>query len=291
MYNLRCDLPLLYDFYCVAKENSISAAAQKYVLSQSNLSRNIQNLEERLNLNLINRSNKGITLTADGKRLFLELDRMFSNVNFYKENNEEESIVIGTTRNIADYKLEKYLSSFHETFPKIHIKIITASATVLNEYLTKHQIDILLDYLPNINFSNDIDFHVEPFAEFKTCFACSSNFFAKYNKNINSLRDLNNYKLVIPGNSRRRQLLNETLQKNDVQLTPIIEMPDSKLMVDFVNNTESIGYFIEEEIETSNLKKLNINEILPCNSIGLIFNDKTNEVVKKFIKSVKENTK
>ena len=53
MINIRNILPKLYDYYLVATEMSFSAAAEKNYLSQSNLSRSVQNLENTLNLQLM----------------------------------------------------------------------------------------------------------------------------------------------------------------------------------------------------------------------------------------------
>ena len=70
MNNFRDLQPLLYDFYLVAKEGGYSNAANKYSLQQSNLSKRVSALEEQLNLKLINSNNKGISLTADGERVY-----------------------------------------------------------------------------------------------------------------------------------------------------------------------------------------------------------------------------
>ena len=83
MINIRNILPMLYDYYLVATEMSFSAAAEKNFLSQSNLSRSVQNLENTLNLQLINRTNKGITLTKDGEELYNKVDRIFNNLKNY----------------------------------------------------------------------------------------------------------------------------------------------------------------------------------------------------------------
>lgn len=289
-YNLRSDLPLLFDFYIVAKEGNLTKAANKYLVTQPNLSRSIKILEERLNLQLFLKSNKGVTLTLDGEKLYKEIDGVFSKfmLGFDIDNNElSGTITIGTTRNISDYKLEVYLSEFTRKYPNVNIKIITDSASNLNEYLINHRIDVLIDYLPHINSSEKYNVEVKSISEFNTCFACSKSFYEKNKNNIKSLKDLSKYKLVIPGSSRRRQMLDEVLQVNNVELVPSIEMPDSKLMIDFVENNDFIGYFIEEELDDTNLVKLNLEEKMPVNSIGIIYHKKTiNSIAKEFVELV-----
>lgn len=288
-YNLRNDLPMLYDFYIVAKEGSYSKAATKCYTSQSNLSRTIKNLEERMDLKLFVKTNKGVKLTLDGEKLYKQLDEMFYNF-VINQNNEDEVkgiITIGTTRNISDYKLEKYLTKFNKKYPNVRIKILTDSASNLNDYLTNHRIDVLLDYLPQINYSEKFDFEVKAICEFTTCFACSKRFYENNIINLKSIKDLCNYNLVIPGSSRRRQMLDEVLQSNNVELSPKIEMPDSKLMIDFVSNNDYIGYFIEEELIGTDLIKINLKENMPINSIGMIYHKKTiNNLAKKFVEVV-----
>ena len=66
-----------------------------------------------------------------------------------------------------------------------------------------------------------------------------------------------------------------------------MEMPDSKLMIDFVNDTDYIGYFVENELIDNNLVKLQLREEMPVNSIGIIYHKKAiNNAAKKFIELV-----
>ena len=64
-------------------------------------------------------------------------------------------------------------------------------------------------------------------------------------------------------------------------------MPDSKLMIDFINNNDFIGYFIEEELKNTNLVKIPLKEQMPINSIGMIYHKKTiNKLANKFVELV-----
>lgn len=285
MKEFRDNIQTFYDFYIIVLEGNLSNAAEKIGVTKSNLSKRITNLENALNVKLLNRTNKGIHLTADGERLFKKLKEAFDNLNIKEE--IEGTLIIGSTRNIADNVLADYLCKFYEKHPKVKIKIITDSASNLNNYLLNHRIDVLIDYLPQINFSEKDGFEIKFFSEFKTCFACNLNFFEKEGKRIQSLKQLQTYKLIIPGSSRRRQFLDEVLQKNNIELKPIMEMPDSKLMINIVEKEEFIGYFIEKEIEKSSLIKLNLKEIMPINSFGVIYSKKrVNKLVEDFIGSI-----
>lgn len=296
MKDLRNNLPFLYDFYIVAKSKSFTKAAELYNVPQPSLSRNVKLLEDAMKQNLVNRSNKGIELTNDGEELFKRLDEMFNVFEDFNQSSLIDSelltgkLTIGTTRNIADNKLSKFLSSFNQKFQNVKIKIITDSASNLNNYLLNHKIDVLIDYVPNIHFTEKDNMDIKHIGCFNTNFACSREFYNKYSNDIKNLIDLKKYNLVISGSSRRRQMLDEILTPLNIKLEPKIEMPDSKLMADFVKENEYIGYFVDEEIKTFDLVSLNLNVEMPKNHIGLIYSKNTiNLITQKFIELVLEN--
>lgn len=290
LYDLRNNFSYYHDFYISAKEKSYSEAGRKNNISQSSLTRSVKELENILNLKLIQTSNKGFELTIDGERLFKSLDNFFNTINIFTSkslsNNLDVILTIGTTRNIADFVLSKYLTKFNKIYPNVKLKIYTDSATNLNEYLMNHKIDLLIDYLPHINYSEKFDLIVRPIEEYKTCFACSKNYYNEIKNNITSLKDLNKYTLVISGSSRRRQMLDEILQKNNIILKPKHLMPDSKLMADFIKDNDFIGYFIEDELKTYDLQKINLKEEMPVNPIGIIYSKNTNPIAKNFVKII-----
>ncbi len=294
LYDLRNNFMYYSDFYISAKEKSFSEASRKHNISSSSLCRSVGKLEEILDLKLINTTNKGFELTLDGERLYKKLDEFFNDINIFSANdlskNLEVVLTIGTTRNIADFILGDYLTKFSKKYPNVKIHIYTDSASNLNDYLINHKIDILIDYLPHINYSEKFDLEVQPISQYNTCFACSKNYYEKIKDKIKSLNDLSNYTLVISGSSRRRQMLDEILQKNNIKLNPTHLMPDSKLMADYIKDNDYIGYFIEDEIKEYDLVKINLKEEMPINPIGIIYPKKTiNHVARDFVEIVINN--
>lgn len=293
LYDLRNNFTYYYDFYISAKEKSLSDAAKKNNISQSSLSRSIAKLEELLDLKLINTTNKGLELTLDGERLYKQLDEFFNKIDVFSasqlSSNLDVVLTIGTTRNIADFTLPKYLNKFIKKYPDVKLKIYTDSASNLNEYLINHKIDILIDYLPNINYSEKFELEVKPISEYKTCFACSKEYYEQIKSKVRTYEDLINETLVISGNSRRRQMLDEQLQKRNIELIPKHLMPDSKLMADFVKENNYIGYFIEEELKEYDLVKIDLADEMPINPIGIIYPKKTiNHIARDFVKIITE---
>lgn len=296
LYDLRSNFMYYSDFYISAKEKSFSEASRKHNISSSSLSRSVAKLEEILDLKLIKTTNKGFELTLDGDRLYKRLDEFFSNIDIFTANelsdNLDVTLTIGTTRNIADFVLSNYLTKFSQKYPNVKIHINTDSASNLNEYLMNHKIDILIDYLPHINYSEKFDLEIQPISQYNTCFACSKNYYEKIKDKIHTLKDLSDYTLVVSGSSRRRQMLDEVLQKNNTQINPKHLMPDSKLMADYIKANDYIGYFIEDELKEYDLVKIELKEEMPKNPIGIIYPKKTiNHVARDFVEIVTKDKK
>lgn len=73
-------------FYDVAQSKSISTVAKQSHISQSALSQQLVKLETELNVKLLNRSNKGVTLTSEGEILFKHCETI---LNTYKKMKDE----------------------------------------------------------------------------------------------------------------------------------------------------------------------------------------------------------
>jgi len=75
-------------FLRVAEYHNVTQVADSMYLSQSSVTRRIQKLEETLNLTLFVRSNRGLTLTEEGRVLYRELIPAFQTVNAVLRNKQ-----------------------------------------------------------------------------------------------------------------------------------------------------------------------------------------------------------
>lgn len=277
MISMRENFTLYYDFYNVARFKSFSKASNELYISQSTLSRNINKLEGIRNTRLFNRLISGVELTKEGKELFLLLDDLFANIensSILNKNIESTAkIVIGTTENIMNFYLPKVLINFCKEYPQIKFEIITTDSHTLLKKIELNEIDIIFDYLPISNI-NDEKFTITPVDSFETIFACTKKY---YHDNKDNLNDFKNLKYIIPGSSRRRQLLDEWLRLNNIVLTSYIELPNSKLMKDLVLNDFGIGYFIKNDVVKlldNELIEIKEFKTLPQNTIGMIYSNR-----------------
>lgn len=120
-------------FYFVAQYQSFSKAAELLHNNQPNITRCMNNLEEELQCRLLIRSNKGVTLTEDGKKLYqhvaIACEHLLTGEKELKERKELKSgcITIGATETALRMILLDRLESFHECYPDVQLKISTFS--------------------------------------------------------------------------------------------------------------------------------------------------------------------
>ena len=73
-------------FYYVAKYKKITQAARTLLINQPNITRTIKMLEDSLGCTLFIRSNRGVTLTPEGEKLYSHIKIAFEQI----ESAEEE---------------------------------------------------------------------------------------------------------------------------------------------------------------------------------------------------------
>lgn len=118
----------------LVEEGSFSRAAKKMFLTQPSLTKHIKNLEESVNARIVNRENRGISLTSEGKiiydysRRILRLrDEAKEKISRMKEN-ESGSIFISASTIPATYILPGLLNGFKKLYPDIRAYIQTSDS-------------------------------------------------------------------------------------------------------------------------------------------------------------------
>lgn len=149
---------VLQYFLAVAREESISAAAESLHLSQPTLSRQLKDMEEELGKPLFLRSNRKITLTEEGiilrKRAqeITELVRKTQNEIALSNEIASGDIYIGAGETEGVRFLAKTAKALLETYPGIHVHIISGDRSSVMEQLDRGLIDFGLMF-------GDIDTH------------------------------------------------------------------------------------------------------------------------------------
>ena len=125
-------------FYFVAKYGNITAAAEALYSEQPNVTRAIKNLERDLGCVLFTRSNKGVTLTPEGEKLYRRVSIAYEQITAAEEelsryNGFEEGILrIGVSETALHEVLLSALCKFHSLYPKIKFNLINLTNKKMN---------------------------------------------------------------------------------------------------------------------------------------------------------------
>ncbi|KMY55864.1 transcriptional regulator [Bacillus sp. FJAT-27231] len=132
-------------FKHVAESHSISKAAEKLGYVQSNISQRIKILEEELGVRLLNRNNRGVTITNEGATLLDYANQILLLMKEAKiELNPEkwpEQLTIGATQTVSALRVPRILSSFLDVHQQVEVKVKTDTTRLLLEQVLYGEVD------------------------------------------------------------------------------------------------------------------------------------------------------
>lgn len=142
------DIRVLRYFLAVAREESISRAADALHITQPTLSRQMMLLEDELGVQLFNRTNK-ITLTEAGVHLKLramEIDSLMDMLerDFSAQSDIMGRLAIGSGIYSASNEVFRALQGFSRQYPKVTYELHTASADKLKTMMDKGLLDFAI---------------------------------------------------------------------------------------------------------------------------------------------------
>ena len=119
----------------VSNSGSINSAAQRLFITPSALSMSLQKLEKEFGLELLTRTQKGVVLTASGKRLveisltyFQEINKLIKAED--SDFNISGSLTLAMIYGVLDQMLSPFICAFYRTYPLIKLTFVE---TTINE--------------------------------------------------------------------------------------------------------------------------------------------------------------
>ena len=136
-------------FYKVAQAKSISTVAKESHISQSALSQQLLKLENNLNVKLLVRSNKGVSLTKEGEIVYNHCEVILNTYNKMTEelesiNSKRNLITIDGCDALISTLIPLSIQNIKKYFPKYNLKLISSELTSNN--LLNSISDINIDF-------------------------------------------------------------------------------------------------------------------------------------------------
>ena len=140
------DSNLLKVFVAVAKQKSISLAAQILGFTQSNVTLRIKQLEKTLGYDLFHRVPKGVILTEAGVTLLPmaeEIVQKVENAIIQMKNSTHQRLLrIGTSQANATIRLLPFIEKLQQDFPDIHFELYANGTPLVLDQLLNYKLDI-----------------------------------------------------------------------------------------------------------------------------------------------------
>jgi len=135
-------------FYTAAMRLSFSRASEELFISQPAVSKHINALETYFKAKLFIRRGSKISLTPEGKLLFVYAEEIFTlyrKLQFEMDQRTKQrhgDLRLGASTTIAQYVLPNILVKFHKQFPDVQINLINGNTHQIEAALLQKEIEI-----------------------------------------------------------------------------------------------------------------------------------------------------
>lgn len=140
-------------FQAVAREGTITKAAQALNYVQSNVTSRIQFLEAQLKVPLFYRSNRGMTLTPAGENLLEYADKILLLMDEAEKSTQYSEhpagpLRIGSIETTAVLHLTPILAEYHSQYPDVNLSLTTGESHGLVQKMLDYKLDGAFVYGP-----------------------------------------------------------------------------------------------------------------------------------------------
>lgn len=166
-------------FYYVARYGSFSRAAEALLRGQPNITKTINNLESQLGCKLFLRSNKGVTLTPEGVKLFHHAEIAFENLSkaeaeITSERNLDGGLISIATTEIGLYgSLLPALTAFHRDYPSVKFRLTNLNSPQSMEAVKNGVADFAVVTLHEKAASI---YRIQPIRDFREYLCCKKEY-------------------------------------------------------------------------------------------------------------------
>lgn len=275
---MNVNYELYKTFYSVAKNKNITKAAHELMISQPAVSKSIKTLEDQVGCTLFIRNKYGVSLTEEGETFYKNIKPAIEMIEHAEETLQETlnldygTLSIGVSNTLTRKYLLPYIKKFHEQYPRIKIKISTSPTFELITQARNGLIDFIILNLP---YQLPSDFKEATLKEVNDCFIASKDWKELKGKTI-PLKEMNNYPLIlIAKGSNTRIFLDDFCEKNNIMLSPEMELASHSLVTAFTKIGLGIGYatkeFLKKDLKEQTLFEIKTTPTIPPRQIGATY--------------------
>lgn len=267
-------------FYYVGRYKSFSTAAKMLGSNQPNVTKVMNKLEQQTGCTLFARSNKGITLTAEGRLLYEHVRIAYGQLLIAEDELEKASglekgiINIGASETALHGILLSVLREFHKDYPNVRIHLFNYNTPQALQALKQNIVDFCVITAP---FDIPKDCHAVDIMEYTENLVASDAFVCNGKKDAFTLEELAGFPLVaLEEGTGTYEYYNRIFAEYGCQFSPDIQVATSDLLLPLIENNLGIGFvpefMINDRYNRKNLKKLQVKAEMPARKICLVEN-------------------
>lgn len=260
-------------FYYVAKYGNITQAAKLMLNSQPNLTRTIKNLEAELGCALFSRSNQGMKLTPEGKRLYEHIKIAYEHIEMGEAEITDSrslrsgSVYVAASEVALRCLLLPVLKKYRLRYPGIHIRISNHSTPQAIAALKGGTADIAVVTTPTVRSASLTEMVIRPVNEVAVC----SPYFSSLTGRQVSLSQLTNYPLISLGEDTKSfEFYSGFFSSHGLTYRPDIEAFTADQILPMVAADLGVGFVPEEFLQNEDVNIIDLKERIPERNIVLI---------------------
>lgn len=266
-------------FYYVAQCRSFTKAAELLDNSQPNITRCMNNLENELDCRLFVRSNRGVSLTPEGEKLFHYVAAGYKQIlagenQIKKEKNMEEGLITVSATEIALHLLllDK-LEEFRIRHPKIRLQILNYSAPEAAGALKNDLVDFSVVTTPLKIKQPLTKISLSSFREI----LIGGNKYAYLSERKHSIAEISHLPFIsLSHETSTRHQHQEFFMKHNLSFQPDMVAATTDQILPMIQHNLGIGFYPEElvrrHLNEKEIVEIPLHEDIPLREICLIQN-------------------
>jgi DNA-binding transcriptional LysR family regulator len=272
---MKFDLADLRGFLAVADLGSFRAASLSMHLSQSALSRRIDKLEDALGVELFSRSTRKVELTTIGRgfvpRARNVLNELESALVGIQDVAERMSglVTVACVPSAVAYFLPAVMLEYHQQYPRIRIRVIDESSSVVLTAVARGDADFGLTYIG----TQDADIDFQPLLEEPFVAAVHKDHPLARRRQV-SWQDLSDYEYIsLAQGSGNRFLIDQALAHSEIKPRWACEVQHVPALVSMVEAGLGVGVVPRLAMPPGRheaLVSLKLNQPVVSRTLGLI---------------------
>lgn len=262
---MTLNLHLLRIYVAVLEQGSFTKAAETLTMSQSAVSRAVQELERQLGTTLLERRARGVAPTMAGTILGEHARRIFTHERLAIEALNElrglqrGRLAIGASSTIGIYLLPPLLGNYHRRYPGIELFLDIGNTQQIIEHLLSYQIDVA--YVEGPVAANE-ELQVVPWRSDEMVVIASPDHPLTRRVTL-ACSDLQDAPFIMrePG-SGTRKVMEQALAAHNVTVRPVMELGSTEAVKQAVSAGLGLSmvsrFTIQSELIAGKLRVLNI---------------------------------